>query len=120
MHVPRGAYSAERAAALSGVPKSTLHWWDRHQILVPSVSPERVKIWSYADLMGARVIYWLRQPKAADGGSDVPRSTMPAVRRALEQLAELSMALWSEDGGPTVRVDRAGNILLATRAGLER
>lgn len=33
-----GAYTADRAAALSGVPKSTIHWWARHDVLVPSVS----------------------------------------------------------------------------------
>lgn len=32
---PRGAYSADRAASLSGVPKSTVHYWARKEILVP-------------------------------------------------------------------------------------
>lgn len=54
---PRGAYTAERAAALSGVPKSTVHNWARQDILVPSVSAERVKLWSYGDLMALRTIY---------------------------------------------------------------
>lgn len=54
---PRGAYTAERAAALSGVPKSTIHYWARQDILVPSVSAERVKLWSYGDLMALRTIY---------------------------------------------------------------
>src|SRR5262249_54325081 len=49
---PAGAYTADRAAALSGVPKSTLHWWARHDVLVPSVSATKVMLWSYADLMG--------------------------------------------------------------------
>lgn len=118
--VPRGAYTADRAAALSGVPMSTLHWWARHDILPPSVSPERVKLWSYADLMGARIIYWLRQTKTADDGAAVPRSTMPAVKRALAELAELNMALWTEDSGPAVRVDRSGEILVTTEPDLER
>ena len=59
----RGAYTAERAAALSGVPKSTVHYWARQDILIPSVSAERVKLWSYGDLMALRTIYWLRQTK---------------------------------------------------------
>jgi uncharacterized protein (DUF433 family) len=71
--------------------------------------------------MGARVIHWLRRTKKVDDdGVDVPRSTMPAVRRALAQLAELDMALWTEDTGPAVRVDRAGRILLASRPTLEQ
>lgn len=121
MPVPRGAYTADRAAALAGVPLSTVHWWSRNDILVPSVSPERVKLWSYADLMGLRTIHWLRQPKkAARDGVDIPRSTMPAVRRALHQLSELDMAVWTEDAGPSVRVDRAGGVHLATQPSLER
>jgi hypothetical protein len=35
---------------------------------------------------------------------------MPSVRRALAQLGELDLRLWSEDTGPTVRVDRGGNV----------
>jgi uncharacterized protein (DUF433 family) len=112
--VLRGAYTAHRAAALSGVPVSTLHWWARHHVLPPSLSPERVKLWAYADLMAARIIYWLRQEKETGDDFTVPRSTMPAVRSALAQLRELDMALWSEDGGPAVRVTRAGEILVAT------
>ena len=120
MAVPRGAYPADRAAALSGVPLSTLHWWARHEILIPSLSPQRVKLWSYADLMGARIIYWLRQAKTAEDGAAVPRSTMPSVKRALRQLAELNMALWTEDAGPSIRVDRSGEILVTTEPTLER
>ena len=43
---PRGAYPADRAVALSGVPKSTVHYWARHEILVPRVARERIKLWS--------------------------------------------------------------------------
>jgi uncharacterized protein (DUF433 family) len=81
-----GAYTGDRAAALSGVPKSTIHWWARNDVLVPSVSATRVMLWSYADLMGLRVIYWLRQRKTTKLGVEVPRTSMPAVRRALKQL----------------------------------
>jgi len=110
----RGAYHADRAAALSGVPKSTVHHWARENILVPSVSAVRVKLWSYADLMGLRTIYWLRQPKRVAGGSEIPRTTMPAVRRALDALQELDLTLWTERGAPRVAVDRAGRVWLRT------
>ena len=112
MKFPRGAYPADRAAALSGVPLSTVHWWARNDVLVPSVSAERVKLWSYADLMGLRIIYWLRKTKTTDEGATVPRSAMPSVRQALKQLAELDLGLWREDTGPTVAVDRAGRIIV--------
>ena len=78
---------------------------------MPSISPERVKLWSYSDLMGLRIIHWLRHEKEIDD-RQVPRSTMSAVKRALGQLAELDMALWTEDAGPSVVIDRAGRVLV--------
>src|SRR5262245_13790019 len=60
---PRTAYVADRAAALAGVPKSTVHYWARTKLLVPSVSAERTKLWSYEDLMKLRTIEWLRRTK---------------------------------------------------------
>jgi len=109
----RGAYPAPRAAALSGVPLSTVHDWARKDVLVPSISPERVKLWSYADLMGLRIIDWLRHDKEVEGGH-VARTMMSAVKRALDQLAELDMALWTEEVGPSVVVDRSGKLLVRT------
>jgi len=91
-----------------------VHWWARQGILVPSISAERVKLWSYADLMGLRIIYWLRQTKEDPEGREVPRTRMLAVRQALEQLAELDLGLWSEDVGPAVRVDRGGTVVLSS------
>jgi uncharacterized protein (DUF433 family) len=108
----RGAYSADRAAALSGVPKSTVHYWARKEILVPSISDVRVKLWSYSDLMSLRTIVWLRATKTAPDGQDVPATAMPAVRRALKELAKLDLGLWVEDVGPSVAVDRRGKIVL--------
>jgi uncharacterized protein (DUF433 family) len=117
--VPRGAYPGDRAAALSGVPLSTVHWWARERILVPSISARRIKLWSYSDLMGLRIIYWLRQTKTAPDGAAVPRTAMPAVRRALKQLDELDLRLWSEDAGPAVCVDRGGNIVVRSEPDAE-
>ncbi len=118
MTTQRGAYPADRVSALSGVPLSTVHDWARKGILVPSVSAERVKLWSFADLMGLRIIYWLRQIKKAPDGTPIPRSGMNDVKRALSQLDELDLGLWGEDYGPSVNVDRAGNVVV--RAGADR
>lgn len=112
MEVSKGAYTADRAAALSGVPKSTVHYWARRAILVPSVSAERIKLWSYPDLMALRIIYWLRQSKSSDAGAEVPASTMPKIREALSQLDELDLDLWTEESGPAVSVDLAGEVIL--------
>lgn len=110
-----GAYTAERAAALSGVPKSTVHYWARKEYLVPAVSAERVRLWSYADLLGLRVIYWLRQPKMADG-MEIPRTRMSAVRKALAHLRKLDIDVF-ESGRPTVLVDRSGSVFVEPPAG---
>lgn len=106
----QGAYTADRVAALAGVPRSTVHYWARNEILEPSVSVRRVMLWSYVDLMGLRMIYWLRQAKELGDGKTVPASSMPAVRRALGQLRELDLSIWTGNGGGSISVDRAGEI----------
>jgi len=114
----RGSYTADRAAALSGVPRRTVHYWAREGILVPSLSPERVKLWSYSDLLALRTIYWLRQIKASAEGHEVPRTSMVAVRRALSYLRELNLELWTEDMRPTVAVDVQGRVYVETESDL--
>lgn len=89
-----GCYDASRAAALSGVPKTTIYWWARHGIVVPSVSPVQEKLWSYSDLMALRIVSWLRHNKPTEDG-DLPASPMPKVRRALSILDEFGLDLWS-------------------------
>ena len=59
-----GCYDARRTAALSGVPRSTVYDWARKGVVVPSISSEREKLWSYADLMALRIVSWLRHPEA--------------------------------------------------------
>lgn len=110
MNDRRGAYTAERAASLSGVPKSTVHHWARKEWLVPSVSLTRVKLWSYTDLMGLRAIHWLRHPKPTPDGEEIPRTPMSVVREALAELDRIDLDLWEEKRGFMVRVDRAGTV----------
>src|SRR5215210_660894 len=102
-----GAYSAERAAALAGVPKSTIYYWARRGHLTPSVS-RRPLLWSFTDLLALRTIYWLRQPKSAFD-REVPATSMSKVKRALEQLRRLDLDLF-EDGRPTVAVTNQGEV----------
>lgn len=109
-----GSYEAARASALSGVPISTVYLWARTGLVRPSVSPTRVKLWSYADLMALRIVYWLRHPKSESEGA-VPASPMASVRDALSELAESEMDIWEDvDGrlGSPLRVDRSGKIWL--------
>jgi uncharacterized protein (DUF433 family) len=112
-----GCYEAARAAALSGVPKTTVYWWARQGIVVPSVSPVREKLWSYSDLMALRVVSWLRHPKVAGNEVDLPASPMPKVRKALALLDELGLDPWSAGAGAgsPLLVDRAGQIYVRAR-----
>jgi len=115
---PTGAYTAERASALSGVPRSTIHAWARTEVLVPSVSAERVKLWSYADLMALRIIYWLRQRKTDEAGSEIPATSMQAIRRALARLRALGAPLWRAEG-TSLWVDADGEVHVRGPAGFE-
>ncbi len=119
MRPSRGAYAADRAAALSGVPVSSVHRWAHENVLVPSASLQRPKLWSYTDLMGLRIVHWLIQAGTAANGAMVPRATMPSVREALRQLQELDFGLCTRDRGAAVTVDRRGRIQLVAEPDLQ-
>lgn len=107
-----GAYPADRAAALSGVPKSTIHYWARKGVLAPSVSVDRTKLWSYADLLELRAIDWLRKDKTQPRGPEIPKSRMNQIRAALKRLrGEFDVRLF-QDRSPTVAVTRAGEVVI--------
>lgn len=80
----RGVYDADRAAALAGVPCSTLHYWARKGLYTPSISAgPRVRLWSWADLLALRTIDWLRRAK---GPGEPSRVSTRKIRQALDQL----------------------------------
>jgi uncharacterized protein (DUF433 family) len=60
MHHPRGRYTTERAAQLSGIPRSTLYAWHRARVYVPDFVRVQPMGWSYRDLVLLRVLAWLR------------------------------------------------------------
>ena len=78
----------------------------------PSVSPVRVKFWSYGDLLGLRTIAWLRATKTDEAGAAIPKTAMPMVRVALDALRGLDLGLWTDESTPNVGVDRGGRIVL--------
>lgn len=80
-------------------------------MLVPSVSSERVKLWSYGDLLGLRTLSWLRHSKRAPDSSRVPATPMASVMRALAALRALDVALFEGDR-PSIAVTRSGEVLL--------
>ena len=100
-----GCYDAPRAAALSGVPRSTVYDWAVKGIVVPSISQEREKLWSYADLMALRIVSWLRRPMALDDERR-PASAMREVRQALAKLDELAFEGAEGACGPDLRRPR--------------
>ncbi len=111
-----GCYEAPRAAALSGVPVSTVYYWARQEIVNPTVSPEKPKRWSYADLLALRIVYWLRHPKR-ELGVPADASPMNEVRRALAELDERGLDIWSRvllHPSSPLRVDRAGRIFIVS------
>ena len=107
-----GCYEGRRAAALSGVPLSTVYLWARSGIVEPSVSPTRIKLWSYADLMALRIVYWLCHPKTGNAG-EIAASPMPRVREALAELERRELDRWHDSGeqpDSPLRVDSSAKI----------
>ncbi len=108
-----GYYEAGRAAALAGVPHSTLYHWARTGLIVPSVSAEREKLWSYRDLLALRLVRWLRTPKDDMG---IARTVMSEVRELLDKFGD---DLWRVDEAgrevPTILVTRNGSVVLDER-----
>jgi uncharacterized protein (DUF433 family)/DNA-binding transcriptional MerR regulator len=120
--LPSGAaYTADRAAALAGVPLSTLHYWSRSGIWVPSVSSTRVKRWSYSDLLALRLIDWLRRDKP---DLKLPKTSMAKIRSALaaveklgDRLRQHHVRVWVEPVGGLV-VDVEGEVFVPLSRGL--
>lgn len=83
---PRGRYGADRAAQLSGVPKSTIYDWRREGVFCPDFTAATPAMWSYRDLVLLRLLAWLRQ-----GGMARPVATkkVRAVRTHLSRGAEV-------------------------------
>ena len=109
-----GCYDGHRTAALSGVPVSTIYYWARQGIVIPTVSPNKQKLWSYADLMALRIVYWLRHPKPGRLG-EIPGSQMTQVRETLEELERRDLDIWAENTvqrGSPLRVDQTGRVHL--------
>ena len=107
----RGVYEASRASALAGVPLSTLYAWARDEVVVPSISPDRVKLWSWSDLVAARAVYWLRHP--SDERHPTPMSQVRALVGRFEgEDVSLGHALVSQEF--LLAVDRSGTPYLQT------
>lgn len=112
--VVSAAYTADRAAALAGVPKSTLYYWARTSLIVPSVAQMKVKRWSYADLLMLRLVDWLRRTKPDD--VEVARVSVQRIRRWLERTEDLGEQLL--DRGLEVWVDQKGQLVFEDAGGM--
>ena len=124
MEAPQGAgaaYTADRAAALAGIPRSTLHYWARTGIWTPSVSTTRVKRWSFSDLLALRLIDWLRQEKP---DARLPRTSMTRIRGALatmdqwgDRLSDHAVRVWVDPRGRLI-IESGGEVFIPLSRGL--
>lgn len=106
MQSAEASYEASRAAALAGVPVSTVYYWARKGIWRPAMANSRPKLWSFSDLLALRLIDWLRQAK---DDFEVPRTRMSQIRTLLSSVEDLgeslqsdSVKVWVEQDGQVV------------------
>lgn len=93
----RGVYSNERASAPAGVPRSTMYSWARQGLLAPSISAQKLKLWSWADLVALRAIYWLRHPAPDESRRATPMRLVRSLVEQVEEEAGLGKAISSGD-----------------------
>jgi DNA-binding transcriptional MerR regulator/uncharacterized protein (DUF433 family) len=106
------SYEARRAAALAGVPVSTVYYWARKGIWRPAMPNARPKLWSYSDLLALRLIDWLRQAKP---DFELPHTRMSEIRTLLRSVEDLgdrlngdAVQVWVEEQGRVyVSIDEA-------------
>lgn len=107
LRLPRGTYSASRAAQLSGVPERTVYHWAQTEVLQPDYDYDRPKAWSYRDLVFLRLLAFLR-------GHDVEmRDSIALVHRLREEFSHsdiridtrVSAASGGYALGPIMQVD---------------
>jgi uncharacterized protein (DUF433 family)/DNA-binding transcriptional MerR regulator len=108
------AYPADRAAALAGVPRRTLYYWAKTGLVVPTVSQTKLMRWSYADLLLARLVDWLRQDKPPD--LEIARTSIRRIRENLERVEDLGERLMTE--GFDVYVDQRGGLIFGGPDGM--
>jgi len=107
LRLPRGLYSAARAAQLSGVPERTVYHWARHEVLTPDHVLERPKSWSYRDLVYLRLTAFLRSHDVdlCDSTALVSRLRAEFSLSAENIQTEVSAASGGYALGPTMEVD---------------
>jgi uncharacterized protein (DUF433 family)/DNA-binding transcriptional MerR regulator len=104
----RGVYNAQRAAALAGVQKPTLHYWARTGIYQPSIAlGPRDRLWSWGDLLALRAIDWFRRKKEDEG---LPHASMQHIRQALEALDRRGLS--RAQLGHIIALERGGRLVL--------
>ena len=84
----------DRVAALAGVPCSTVYYWARTGLVLPTVSVEKVKKWSFTDLLVLRLVDWIRRDKP-DISRDVniPGASMRTIHQELATVTALGERL---------------------------
>lgn len=97
---PRGHYVADRAAQLSGVPRSTLYDWRRNDVYVPDFQGTTPVSWSYRDLVYLRLLAWLRQigmPRSAASEQVSEVKRLIATGRRIQKVRASQLTLVLDD-----------------------
>lgn len=89
----RGFYTAAEAARISKVPRSTVDYWARTELIVPSQRAERPRLYSFEDLRDLVVAKKLRDQGA---GVRDQRAALEYVREEhdIDRLAKANFAVY--------------------------
>ena len=109
-----GCYEGSRAAALSGVPVSTVYLWARTGIVEPLgvAHEDQVVVLRRSHGVADRL---LAPPSQEGSGSNIAASPMASVRKALAELEHRGLDIWDDSGArpdSPLRVDSSANIVV--------
>lgn len=108
-----GVYSAAEAARLAKVPKSTLSYWARTDLIVPSRHKQRPRLYTFEDLRDLVVANTLR----GQGARTRDIRTAIAYVQSVDDVQRLAQANFGVFDGQLVYLDEDGNPVAPHKGG---
>lgn len=108
-----GFYTAAEAARIAKVPRSTLDYWARTRLIVPSQRATRPRLYSFADLRDLVVAQELR---AQGAGVRDQRAALDFVRRTAS-ISRLAQANFGVQYGKLIFADDKAQVVAPHRQG---